>query len=71
MQNRDPHNHLSPVDRLLHDLDAVGRLSAAHVPVIERLRAELGDDLFAVLQAELASFDAAASPLESPTLRVA
>jgi hypothetical protein len=71
MQNRDSHNDLSPVDRLLRDLNAVGRLSAAHVPVTERLRAELGDDLFAVLQAEMASFDAGAFPLESHTLRVA
>lgn len=68
MQNRNSHNLL---DRLLRDLNVVGRLGAAHVPVNERLRAELGDDLFAVLQTELASFDADTFPLESPRRRVA
>jgi hypothetical protein len=62
-------NH--PLDRLLRDLNAVGRLSTPHVPAANRLRAELGHDLFAVLHAELASFDAGALPLESPTRRVA
>jgi hypothetical protein len=69
MQNR--HSNDLPLDRLLRDLNAVGRLGTAHVPAKERLLAELGDDLFAVLHAGLASFDAGALPLESPTLRVA
>jgi hypothetical protein len=68
MQNRHSYDQL---DRLLRDMNAVGRLGAAHVPATDRLRAELGDDLFAVLHAELASFDAGALPLEGPTRRVA
>ena len=71
MQNRHSHDHRSPLDRLLRDLNAVGRLSTAHVPAAERLRADLGDDLFAVLHAELASFDAGTLPLESSTRDVA
>ena len=71
MQNRHSHNHLAPLDRLLRDLNAVGRLGAAHVPATERLRAELGDDLFAVLHAEMARFDGNDFLLESPTRHVA
>lgn len=71
MQNQHSHNQLSPVDRLLRDLRAVGRLNPGHVPVSERLRAELGETLHAVLRRDLASVDASTFPLESHTQRVA
>jgi hypothetical protein len=71
MQNQQSHNHLSPVDRLLRDLRAVGRLDPGHVPVNERLHGELGEALQAVLRRELAGFDAADFPLEDHTRRVA
>jgi hypothetical protein len=71
MQNRHPHHDLSPVDRLLRDLRALGRLDADHVSATERLHAELGDDLFAVLRLELADFDAASLPLSGRTRHVA
>ena len=43
----------SPVDRLRRDLAAFGRLDASHVPATKRLTAELGDDLYAAVLAEL------------------
>jgi len=71
MQNRHPHHDLSPVARLLRDVRALGRLDADRVSATERLRAELGDDLFAVLRRELAGFEAGSFPLSGRTRHVA
>ena len=71
MQNRHPHNDLSPVDRLLRDLRALGRLDADHVSATDRLHAQLGDDLFAVLRLELAGGEAASFPLSGRSQAVA
>ena len=61
----------SPVDRLRRDLAAFGRLDASHVPATKRLTAELGDDLYAAVLAELDRLDAGGFPLCSRSRRVA
>jgi hypothetical protein len=61
----------SPVDRLRRDLAALGRLDTTHVSVTERLTAELGDDLYAVVLAELNRLDAGGFPLCTRPRRVA
>ena len=71
MQDRHPHHDLPPIDRLLRDVRALGRLDEDHVSATERLRAELGGDLFAVLQVELSGLSASSFPLTGRTQHVA
>lgn len=58
MENRNVH----PLERLLHDMAALGS-SPAGPSAEERLAAELGDDLLAVILAELNHPDAGEVPL--------
>jgi hypothetical protein len=60
-----------PLDRLRRDLAAFERLDAPRASAAERLTAELGDDLYAVVLAELSRLDTASSPLCRRSRRVA
>ena len=61
----------SPVDRLLHDLRALGAYEPGRPPADARLAAELGDDLLATLHTELDRVDFGGFPLCRRDRRVA
>jgi hypothetical protein len=50
-----PHQDITATNRLLHDLDAVGRMQTDRTPAAERVEALLGAELAGVLRASLAT----------------
>jgi hypothetical protein len=60
-----------PLGRLRRDLAALGRRDAPRASAAERIAAELGDDLYAAVLAELSRLEADGLPLCGRSRRVA
>jgi hypothetical protein len=56
----------APLERLLRDLNALGRAAATRPPAHERLVSALGDDLLTAVNAELNGVDLGRLPLCTP-----